>query len=323
MNHSPSISVLIPTYNRAELIHCSIESVLAQSSSPNEILVVNDGSTDKTLEVLQHYSHQITILNQKNSGQSLARNNGILHAKSDWIAFLDDDDEFHPHRIAQLRESILAHPNADIHATNLAIISESGTVTNLWEQRGKPSRILHPEKCPLRWALDGCFFLQGMAIRKEALHSIGLFREIFSVFEDLDLFVRLASRRPWVLDSRITASIIRRSATDVNASSLWRSQPAKKFQALATIYRDALTSQTWTPAERQWLQQSLGANLFDLGLSLHVDREPEARAAIRQSLSHFVSIKSRIKAHACLLFPAAINHLLERRSRQKPSFIRL
>ncbi len=91
----PTVSVVIPTYNRAKMIVPCIESVLAQSYPVNEIIVIDDGSTDDTIKQLNTFKDNIIILNiNKQSGAQTARNIGIKAAESDWIAFLDSDDEW-------------------------------------------------------------------------------------------------------------------------------------------------------------------------------------------------------------------------------------
>ncbi len=94
-NLKPTISVVIPTYNRANTIVPCIESVLAQSYPVNEIIVIDDSSTDDTLSIINNLKYNIRVLQtQKNSGAQTARNIGIKSAKSEWIAFLDSDDEW-------------------------------------------------------------------------------------------------------------------------------------------------------------------------------------------------------------------------------------
>ena len=88
------ISVIIPTYNRINLIENAINSVLKQSKKPHDIIVVDDGSDDGTSEMIQKKYSSIKLVRQKNSGVITGRNNGIKHAKGDWIALLDSDDEW-------------------------------------------------------------------------------------------------------------------------------------------------------------------------------------------------------------------------------------
>ena len=96
----PTVSVIIPTYNRANMIVPCIESVLAQSYPVNEIIVIDDGSTDDTIEQLEVYKEKLIILKTNTqSGAQAARNIGIKAAKSEWIAFLDSDDEWLPNKM--------------------------------------------------------------------------------------------------------------------------------------------------------------------------------------------------------------------------------
>jgi GT2 family glycosyltransferase len=90
------VSVVIPTYNAARTIRGTLDSVLRQSSSADEILVLDDGSTDETVSILRSYGDSISLLQQKNSGVAAARNTLCAHARGDLIAFLDHDDLWHP-----------------------------------------------------------------------------------------------------------------------------------------------------------------------------------------------------------------------------------
>ena len=100
------VSVVIPTYNCASFLVEALESVIAQTRSADEIIVVNDGSTDETEEVLQPYADRILLLGQENRGVSVARNNGIARATGDWVAFLDADDVWKPQKLGQQLEGI-------------------------------------------------------------------------------------------------------------------------------------------------------------------------------------------------------------------------
>jgi glycosyltransferase involved in cell wall biosynthesis len=93
------ISVIIPTYNRSELINRAIKSVLNQSRPVDEIIVVDDGSTDETQIVINDFSEHIIYIKTRNKGVSHARNIGILRSSGKFIAFLDSDDSWHPHKI--------------------------------------------------------------------------------------------------------------------------------------------------------------------------------------------------------------------------------
>ncbi len=99
-NLKPSVSVVIPTHNRAKMIVACIESILAQTYPVDEIIVIDDGSTDDTIEQLNIFKDNMIILKTgKHSGAQAARNIGIKSANSEWIAFLDSDDEWLPNKM--------------------------------------------------------------------------------------------------------------------------------------------------------------------------------------------------------------------------------
>ena len=93
------ISVIVPTYNRAQQLPRALDSILCQSCSPKEIIVVDDGSTDETSALMTSEYPEIVFIQQQNTGVSSARNVGIKRASGDWIAFLDSDDEWLPEKL--------------------------------------------------------------------------------------------------------------------------------------------------------------------------------------------------------------------------------
>lgn len=125
------ISVVIPCYNSAEYIRRCIDSVLAQSFQPVEIICVNDGSTDNTLAILKEYKSKcgelIHIIDQANSGACKARNAGMMVATGDFIQFLDTDDELVKEKLKTQSEIVEKNPEADIVAGNCTRISEAGS----------------------------------------------------------------------------------------------------------------------------------------------------------------------------------------------------
>src|ERR1700687_5608941 len=94
-----SVTAIIPVYNGAALIRRSIESVLSQTHPADELIVVDDGSTDETSTIIRSYGAKVRHLYQPNSGVAAARNNGVKQASSQWIAFLDHDDEWLPDKL--------------------------------------------------------------------------------------------------------------------------------------------------------------------------------------------------------------------------------
>jgi glycosyltransferase involved in cell wall biosynthesis len=98
---TPAISVVIPCYNGARVIRTTVESVLAQTLSPLEVIVVDDGSTDDSAAIAEALGPPVRVIRQPNQGESVARNRGIDEAKGEWVAFLDADDLWKPEKLAE------------------------------------------------------------------------------------------------------------------------------------------------------------------------------------------------------------------------------
>jgi glycosyltransferase involved in cell wall biosynthesis len=96
----PLVSVILPVYNRAGWVARAINSVLSQSYSQLELLVINDGSTDGTRQILESFASRITILDQSHTGAEVARNFGLEHARGEFVAFIDSDDVWYPDRLS-------------------------------------------------------------------------------------------------------------------------------------------------------------------------------------------------------------------------------
>ena len=117
------VSVIIPNYNYAQYVDEAIESVMNQSYKDIEIVVVNNGSTDNSMEVLEKYSKKIRLINQENLGQSGARKTGLERATGDYIAFLDADDKWDPQKIE--KQMLLFTPKVELVYCGISLFSEN------------------------------------------------------------------------------------------------------------------------------------------------------------------------------------------------------
>jgi glycosyltransferase involved in cell wall biosynthesis len=132
----PTISAVIPTYNREGTIGRAIDSVLAQEFAPAEIIVIDDGSTDRTSQILAGYGTRIRCVHQANAGVAAARNHGVELAAADWIAFLDSDDFWLPHHLKQLASAISeTKARAALYFSDL-YTSNSNSGKRRWELSG-------------------------------------------------------------------------------------------------------------------------------------------------------------------------------------------
>ena len=190
------VSVVVPVYNREKTMVRAVDSVLEQSIKPQEIIVVNDGSTDGTADVIKDYGNNITGINLPiNSGPSAARNEGVKHAKSDWIAFLDSDDCWEKDKLKSQKEFIDRYPFYQI------MQSEEVWIRNM--KRVNPCRH-HEKKSGWIWepSLHRCLISpSGVMLRKSLFERCGGFDEHLPVCEDYDLWLKISRNHPVGLDS--------------------------------------------------------------------------------------------------------------------------
>lgn len=180
-----NISVIIPTYNRYEVLKRALASVYAQIHKPKEVIIIDDGSTDKTSQILKLFPDAIYIY-QKNSGVSSARNLGIKKAKYDWIAFLDSDDEWHPNKLQEHLELHLENKNLQMSYTDEKWIRDVKEV-KLPKKYKKFGGDIFKE------CLSHCIIAPSATImHKDLLHRVGFFDESLEVCEDYDLWLRVA-----------------------------------------------------------------------------------------------------------------------------------
>jgi glycosyltransferase involved in cell wall biosynthesis len=184
------VSVVIPTFNRAQYLLEAIDSVFAQTYRNFEIIVVDDGSTDCTSEVLKKYGSKIISLHQENAGVSAARNFGTAHATGNFIAFLDSDDIWFPDKLERYLQVFWTHPEYRLLTGNMAIIDKDG----------KHFCGIKPTVAPgddFESLIErGSGMCSTIMIRREILDEIPgkLFDEELCCFEDLELCIRVASK---------------------------------------------------------------------------------------------------------------------------------
>ena len=190
----PKVSVIIPTYNRSYFIKDAVESVLNQTYQDFELIVIDDGSTDKTKEVLASYEDKLRYIYQDNQGRSAARNHGIKLARGEYIAFLDSDDIWFPDKLARqvpILESappdiILVHGYKYMVDNNLQPISGwEAKLRCLYAQAEKG------EETYENYLRAACIFTSTILLRRIAVIEIGGYDASLQGQEDLDLYLRL------------------------------------------------------------------------------------------------------------------------------------
>ena len=182
------VSVIIPTYNRIQFIDVAIRSILNQTYKPLEIIIVDDGSSDGTFEMVKKQYPFVELIYQRNTGVSCARNKGIEIAKGDWIAFLDSDDEWLPEKLKNQANSIRDNPNILFFHSN-EIWIKNGLRINQGKKHTKYGGYIF-EKC-----LDICRISPSSVImHKSIFQNIGLFDEMLPICEDYDMWLRITSQ---------------------------------------------------------------------------------------------------------------------------------
>ena len=280
------ISVVLPTWNRAHLVPKAIDSVLAQTWREFELIVVDDGSTDGTPARLAQYGDAIRVVRQENGGVATARNAGIAAARHDWVAFLDDDDEWEREMLAVHVEGVRAVPDSVVHATNTCVISPTGERTNLFRMRGMaPTGHAARLARPLVWALRGCFFIQGVMARRDALLAEGRFAPSMH-YEDLDVLARLALLGPWGVDDRELVQLHRRPDGGYALSSETASVPVKGHACMVAVLERALRDARADPEERKAVRRMLSRQRFSLGQAyLDAGESRRARGCFVRSMA--------------------------------------
>lgn len=185
------VSVIIPVFNRENTIERALNSVFSQTYSPVEIIVVDDASNDKTQEILQRYIHKIKIFRQDNNrGVSAARNRGVSEAEGEWIAFLDSDDEWFPHKLETQMLYLENHPKTHI------LQSDEQWVRNK-KKVNPPAKYLKKGGEIFKNCLKTCIVGPSTVIcRRELMHEMHGFDESLPVCEDYDLWLRIAAKYP-------------------------------------------------------------------------------------------------------------------------------
>jgi glycosyltransferase involved in cell wall biosynthesis len=194
------VSVIIPTYNRAKTIERAVNSVLAQTWKKLEVIVVDDGSTDRTDDILTAYGNKIRVIHQQNGGVSAARNTGIRNATGEIISFLDSDDEWLPEKTERQVKMLQLTKSSGVVCCicNARMLFSTGTVTSFQTARLYPKQSEGIWNNPGQVLLDRfLLFNQVVAVWRKALDQSGYFREDLRIMEDYDLALRLALAGPW------------------------------------------------------------------------------------------------------------------------------
>lgn len=207
LNRDIRISVIIPSYNRGDVIVRAVESALDQSFSPHEVIVVDDGSDDETPQVLASYGDRIRMIRQENRGVSSARNRGLQSATGNYIAFLDSDDTWHPEKLLRQVQFLNDHDCRMVITDSAPAGNPEGKTslsrTILGERLHGAEVIRQPFEL---FVEQNVVHLSTVLVHRECIDRAGGFDESMKVAEDTDLWIRIALHEPLGVLPEILAS---------------------------------------------------------------------------------------------------------------------
>jgi len=183
---NPLVSIIIPTYNRKNMVKEAIESVFKQSYTNYELFVIDDGSDDNTFELINQYKDNLYYLYIRNRGVSKARNLGVTLSRGEYISFLDSDDYWLPDKLRKQVRFMEENPNCSVSQTD-EIWIKNGERVNPKKKHRKRSGDIFGQSLKLCAVSPS-----SVMIKKSLFDSVGVFDETFPVCEDYDLWLRIS-----------------------------------------------------------------------------------------------------------------------------------
>ncbi|MGB2890207.1 MAG: glycosyltransferase [Candidatus Acidiferrales bacterium] len=293
----PRVSVVIPTYNSAAFLEEAIQSVLGQTYSDFEVVVVDDGSTDGTEYVVRSFGDRVSYLKQDNRGVSAARNHGIQKSQGNYVAFLDSDDFWLPGKLAEQiplldRDAELGLVYSDWRVTSEKGVLEPSYLSNLAPASGYVFDEL---------VRSGFILTSGTVVRRSCLDDVGDFDETLSIAQDYDLWLRICYR--WKIALVNKPLVIKRSWDGSLSSNL----PKTAAERIVSFEKALKNYPDMTPPSRRRVRRQLAINYWDVGYD-HFDRMllKEARKNFVLSLTHDWTNRRTLAYLAASCLPAPV-----------------
>jgi len=280
----PFFSVVISLYNKENYIENTLKSVLNQTFDDYEIIIVNDGSTDKSEEIVLKFDDQrIKYFSKTNEGVSVARNFGIEKARSNYIAFLDADDLWKPNHLSTLMHLIQDYPDAGIYASRYQLIfkNQSVYVPHFKNVDSDYSGVVADYfESSLHYSIATA---SSVAVSKTIFKNVGLFDTSISAGEDTDMWIRIALKHPVVISKSITAAYVHFTENSLSKTTILQ----KKIKAFSFYKEDELRNKS--------LKKYL--DLYRIEYALHYkmsDKLPIAKELYNEINPENIPLKSKI-----------------------------
>jgi len=318
MSGSPLVSVVIPTYNRAQQTIAAIESVLAQTYPNFEVIVVDDGSTDNSGEVIERFisqstngRHPVLFSSQPNQGASVARNTGIAKARGEYLAFLDSDDIWLPEKLEyQMRALEQFKDECGVCVTDARLVNKSGMdITSSFRAHGKhyEETIGMDHDAVRSIARSFCgVWLSTLVARTDLVQQIGGFSPDISFVEDRDLHFRLSLVTSIAY---VNKPLIRTDRTPSPPGSTCRpwDNPEVQLRQQQHMLEKWLRIAALPPDVHSIIRRALGA-LYSQQANWYLEnaRYPEARQAVSRAVRHKRTPGVAVKWALTWLAPALV-----------------
>lgn len=272
---NPTVSVIIPSYNHAHFLPFSVESVLRQTFADYEIVIVDDGSTDNSQQVVAQYSDsRIRYIFQKNKGLAGARNTGIREARGEYLAFLDADDLFAETKLEVQVGWLRDHPSAGLVAGGWNLIDDKGHILEVYHPGPD-----FPDMSLKGWLRDCHVCPVSLLVRRDWVVKIGGFDETLRQVEDWDMWLRLAYAgcpMGWV--DEIVCSY------RLSAGQMTKNAAVQKYSSVQMM--DKFYCQTDLPLDVQKMRADLYTRVYLIGAGREfgVGQWEEAQSSVRKAV---------------------------------------
>ena len=269
---APRFSVLIAAYNSAATVGAAIESALAQTAPPHEVIVCDDGSTDDIEGALRPFRDRIRLVRKDNGGGASALNAALREASGDFVISLDADDEYLPHRLAAVGELAASRPDLEIVGTDAFYEADGRRIGRF----NAPPNVFPAEE-QRRWILERCFLISP-AVRRERLLATGGWDESFAIAYDWDCWMRLilGGARAGSVDEPLLLYRLHESSLSARRADSLR-------ERIRLLEKNA-TGADLTPAERAWADEARARHARTALLAEAQDSVRHGRADARARL---------------------------------------
>jgi glycosyltransferase involved in cell wall biosynthesis len=290
----PEFSVIIPAYNAEQYIERAIHSAIAQSYPASEIIVVDDGSKDRTFEIASGFGSPVKVIRQPNSGVAMARTTGVQLASGDWIALLDSDDMFLPEKLQRQRQIIESNKTLAIVYSGVRLLSDSGVTSD------RPA--FSPEKLWPALRFRSPIVPSTAVIRKSALVEAGYFNTSFRICDDWYCWLSFVRRySATAFDAANEPLCIYR----VSEGSLSK-RTLEMLNEIERIVQDS-TSDLPPISRSLWRRRSLSRHYYETSIALREQKSREFSRYMWKSLylwplwGEIVPFRRyKVAAHMCL-----------------------